>query len=137
MADLVKYLPPFVTVEKDKPQIIALCPRERIREAVEYMIKQNFRFVTMTGYDDGTNLVVLYHFAFHPGQNVPERGVIHLKVVVSKEDPKIPTVSDILPPAFLYEREIWEFLGVIFEGHPRLEHLFLTEDYPKYPLRKS
>jgi len=136
MSSLLKYLPPYVTVEKDKPQLFVVCPREKIRELAQELKEKKVKFITITGVDEGDKIAVIYHFALYPAVH-GERGVIHVKVYVPKSDPKVPTISDIFPPAFLYEREVWEFLGVEFEGHPRLEYLFLSPDYPKFPLRKS
>jgi len=51
----------------------------------------------------------------------------------------IPTITDIIPGALLYEREIHDLFGVKFEGHPNLEPLILPDDWPadNYPLRKN
>jgi len=137
MSSLAKYLPSYVTIEREKPQLFVVCPREKIRDLVRYFKELKLKFITMTGEDVGDKLVVIYHFAFYPSVH-SEKGTVNVKVYVPKDDPKVPSVSDILPPAFLYEREVWEMVGVVFEGHPRLEPLFLSSpDMPKFPLRKS
>ncbi len=136
MSEISQIIPPYVEIEKDKPQLFIKCPRERIRDLVQHFVKLQLRFNTMTGVDLKDKLCVIYHFSFYPiihGRS----GVINVKVEVPKDDPRIPTICDIIEPAFYYEREIWEFFGIVFEGHPRLEYLFLSPDYPKHPLRKS
>jgi NADH-quinone oxidoreductase subunit C len=48
-------------------------------------------------------------------------------------------VVSLLPGAVLYEREVHDLLGVVFDGHPSLERLILPDDWPEgvYPLRKD
>ncbi|RLG90884.1 hydrogenase large subunit, partial [Candidatus Bathyarchaeota archaeon] len=55
------------------------------------------------------------------------------------EKPVVPTITDIIPGAVLYEREVHDLLGVAFEGHPDLSPLVLPEEWPErvYPLRKE
>lgn len=56
---------------------------------------------------------------------------------VEPEKPSAPTISQIYTMAHWYEREIHEFFGVFFEGHPNLTYLFLHSDIDCYPLRKK
>ncbi|MHB9099557.1 MAG: NADH-quinone oxidoreductase subunit D-related protein, partial [Syntrophales bacterium] len=60
---------------------------------------------------------------------------VTLKVDPSK--PVAPTISTVFDCAFWYEREIREFYGVTFEGHPNMTYLFLHEGIDHYPLRKG
>ncbi len=137
MSSLRKYLPDYVNIEKERPSLFVSCPREKIRELAMHFKQLKLKFITMTGEDLGDKLAVIYHFALYPSIH-GERGTINVKVYVPKDDPKVPTISDLYVPALLYEREVWEMVGIVFEGHPRLEPLFLSSpDMPKFPLRKS
>lgn len=51
--------------------------------------------------------------------------------------PQIPTVSDIWKIAEIYEREIYDFYGIEFTGHPDMRRLFLRNDWVGFPLRKD
>ena len=51
--------------------------------------------------------------------------------------PVAPTLSGIFDCAYWYEREIREFYGVLFDGHPNMTYLFLHEGIDFYPLRKD
>ena len=51
--------------------------------------------------------------------------------------PVAPTISGIFDCAHWYEREIREFFGVVFDGHPNLTYLFLHEGIDHYPLRRE
>ena len=56
---------------------------------------------------------------------------------VPEGKPVAPTITDVIPGAVLYEREVHDLLGVEFEGHPDLSPLLLPDDWPRevHPLR--
>lgn len=54
-----------------------------------------------------------------------------------REKPQLPTVSDIWQIAELYEREVYDFYGIEFTGHPDMRRLFLRNDWVGHPLRKD
>jgi len=51
--------------------------------------------------------------------------------------PSVPTVSGIWPTANWQEREVYDLLGVEFEGHPDLRRILLADDWVGHPLRKD
>ena len=62
---------------------------------------------------------------------------VRLKVQCDAENPRVPTISHIWPGANWHERETWELMGIVFEGHPHLVKLLLPEPFEGYPLRKD
>ena len=60
-----------------------------------------------------------------------------VKVYVDREDPRIPSVMDIWPAADWHEREAFDLLGIVFDGHRDLRRILLPEDWDGYPLRKD
>ena len=88
---------------------------------------------TITGEDLGEEIGLIYHIAY---KNAIE---LSIKTKVPKKDPKITTIIDIYPPAGIYEREVHDLLGVVFDGNPDLSPLLLPDNWPKgvYPLRKD
>ncbi|MCL0101961.1 NADH-quinone oxidoreductase subunit C [Dehalococcoidia bacterium] len=60
------------------------------------------------------------------------------KVNAPKDDPVVPSVTEIWSGADWHEREGAELFGVVFAGHPDPRHLLLFEEFEgKYPLRKD
>jgi len=49
----------------------------------------------------------------------------------------IPSTYYIWHDADLLEREVYDFLGILFLGHPDMRRLFLRNDFVGYPLRKD
>ncbi|MFA6811924.1 MAG: NADH-quinone oxidoreductase subunit D [Bacteroidaceae bacterium] len=51
--------------------------------------------------------------------------------------PELPTVSDIWKIADFYEREVFDFYGIVFINHPDMRRLYLRNDWVGYPFRKD
>ena len=56
---------------------------------------------------------------------------------ISKDDPRIPSLVDVFGGANWHEREAHEMFGIVFEGHPKLDHLYLPDGFEGHPLRKT
>jgi NADH-quinone oxidoreductase subunit C/D len=50
---------------------------------------------------------------------------------------RLPSVCDIWDVAQVYEREVHDFFGIIFDGNPDMRRLFLRADWVGHPLRKD
>ncbi|PYL09522.1 MAG: NADH-quinone oxidoreductase subunit C [Verrucomicrobia bacterium] len=62
---------------------------------------------------------------------------LRLKLRVSEEIGAVDTVSDIWPTANWHEREIYDMMGIKFNGHPDLRRILMWDGYPFFPLRKE
>jgi NADH-quinone oxidoreductase subunit D len=106
---------------------------EHHRDAVSLLLEnvEDATLSTITGVDLGNEIEINYHMACE--------GAITLKNRLSKEKPITKTITDILPGANLYEREVYDLLGVVFDGHPNLERLLLPDNWPNgnFPLRRD
>ena len=87
---------------------------------------------TITGLDSGENLEALYHIT----DGGPE---VSFRIAVPRNNPHVPTVTDIIPGALLYERELQDMFGFVVDGIPDPRRYVLPEDWPQgvYPLRKD
>lgn len=92
------------------------------------------RFITATGFDNSKELEIYYHFSF---DNL--NYVLTIKATISYENPVIQSLSTLSDAALWIEREIHEFFGIDFIGHPDLTHLLLPEDWEEgnYPYRRE
>lgn len=62
---------------------------------------------------------------------------VALKAATSRDDAKLPTVEGIWKTANWMEREIYDLLGVHFDGHTDLRRIMMPEDWVGHPLRKD
>lgn len=62
---------------------------------------------------------------------------LRLKVRVSEDDAHVPTVSTVWNTANWHERETYDLVGVVFDGHPDLRRILLPSDFDGHALRKD
>jgi NADH-quinone oxidoreductase subunit C len=51
--------------------------------------------------------------------------------------PVVPSVVELFPTADFQEREVYDFFGIVFEGHPDLRRILMPEDYVGWPQRRD
>lgn len=63
---------------------------------------------------------------------------ISVKIIsANRQEPYLPTVTHLWKAADLLEREVYDFFGIKFIGHPDMRRLYLRSDFRGYPLRKD
>ena len=75
---------------------------------------------------------IVYHL-----YSMPHAVHLRLKLKLSEEVGALDTVSDIWPTADWHEREIYDMMGIKFNGHPVLRRILMWDGYPFFPLRKD
>lgn len=72
-------------------------------------------------------------------ENTESHERLSVKTLAKKVDQEwvIPSVVNIWKGANLLEREVFDFFGIKFLGHPDMRRLFLRTDFKGYPLRKD
>jgi NADH-quinone oxidoreductase subunit C len=53
------------------------------------------------------------------------------------EGDAVPTVIRVWPTADWHEREQFDLMGIMFDGHPNLQRILLDDDWEGHPLRKD
>jgi NADH-quinone oxidoreductase subunit C len=75
---------------------------------------------------------IVYHL-----YSMPHGTHLRLKLRVSEDLGSVDTVSDIWLTADWHEREIYDMMGIKFNGHPDLRRILMWDGYPFFPLRKD
>ncbi|MFA7043314.1 MAG: NADH-quinone oxidoreductase subunit C [Bacteroidales bacterium] len=117
----------YLTVTVKPEDLRTLAKMLRYDEGFDYLIQ-------LTGVDYGDSLGVVYLLAKSEDMAVC---IVIKTATADKENPTLPTVSDMWKAANWNEREVYDYFGVIFINHPDMRHLFLTERWKGYPLRKD
>ncbi len=80
----------------------------------------------------------LFSFPVTSAEEVPLlRHHFAVRVEVNRDDPHIPTVSHVWPTADWHEREAYDMMGIVFDGHPELTRILCPDDWIGFPLRKD
>jgi NADH-quinone oxidoreductase subunit C len=62
---------------------------------------------------------------------------LRVKVGLPPDDLRVDSLTPDFLAADWQEREVYDFYGVVFEGHPNLTRIIMPEDWEGYPLRKD
>ncbi len=116
---------PIIMVDVAKLFDIAQYMRDKNELNFDYL-------VDLVALDLGENLGAVYVFY---SMNLKHR--IALKVIVPKDNPKLPTLENLWRTADWLEREAWDLMGIEFEGHHNLIRILNPYDWEGHPLRKD
>lgn len=88
-------------------------------------------FVTAVDYNTYFELVYYLTSLQH------NHGLILKTRCTDRENPTVPSVVSLWNGANFQEREVYDLMGIKFEGHPNLKRIALWEGFPGHPLRKD
>ena len=118
---------PMITVDDAHWHELAKALRDNGDLAMDYL-------VTIAGFDHVDTLGCVYYF-MSTAHNT--NLAVTVNATGDREKPFIHSVADLWKVAGLYEREVYDFYGIIFIGNPDMRRLFLSIDWEGYPLRKD
>lgn len=78
------------------------------------------------------DFTVFYHLL-----SIDRNSDVMLKVALSANDLRLPTVTGIFPNANWYEREVLDMYGIHFDGHPLPKRMLMADNWQGHPLRKD
>ncbi len=89
--------------------------------------------ITIVGMDWVETLGCVYYL-----ESTSDHTRIAVKVTTTdREKPMLHSIADLWSIAGIYEREVYDFFGIIFIGNPDMRRLFLSIDWKGFPLRKD
>lgn len=89
--------------------------------------------VTIVGMDWVSSLGCIYYLT-----SSSTKEFVSVKVqTTDRDNPMIHSIADLYRIAGVYEREVYDFYGIIFINNPDMRRLFLNIDWVGYPLRKD
>jgi NADH:ubiquinone oxidoreductase subunit C len=83
-------------------------------------------------YGSGNHFEVVYHlFSWtHPAW-------LRVRARVDRSDPRLPTITGLWEGAMFHEREMYDMMGIVFEGNRDLRRIYMSPDYRSFPQRKD
>lgn len=117
---------PMITVDDARWHDLALALRDDEDCRMDYL-------VTIVGMDWTESLGCIYYL-----MSSVHNTLCSVKVTTTDRNrPMLHSVADVWGVGCLYEREVYDFFGIIFIGNPDMRRLFLNIDWVGYPLRKD
>jgi NADH-quinone oxidoreductase subunit C len=119
-------LQPWIRIAADRVREVAIFLRDEEAFQFDFMM-----CLSGVDYNDG-NLGAVYHLS-----SMKHRHKITLRVNCPKDHAHIQSVADVWGTANWHEREAYDLIGIIFDGHPDLRRILLPYDWEGHPLRKD
>ena len=116
---------PFCVIDPAAIVEVAIALRDDPETAMDCLSNES-------GVDYKDRIEVVYHLFSYQLRH----GAV-LKVRLPRENPVVHTLEGVWKSANWMEREIFDLLGVSFEGHSDLRRILMPEDWPGHPLRKD
>lgn len=99
-------------------------------------LRDDFGFdylVTIVGMDWVSSMGCVYYLT-----SSTTKEFVSVKVqTTDRDNPMIHSIADLYRIAGIYEREVYDFYGIIFINNPDMRRLFLNIDWKGFPLRKD
>jgi NADH/F420H2 dehydrogenase subunit C len=113
-----------------------LVPADRLIDACRFLrdgplLQFNF-LSSVTAIDYLDRFEVVYEL-----RSLSRRVDTSVRVAVGRENPVVPSVTGLWRTADFQEREVYDLMGIRFEGHPDLRRILLYAEFDGHPLRKD
>lgn len=119
------YFTPMLTIKSDMIAEVARFLKEDPRTRFDFLND-------LHGIDMKETMDVFYFL-----QSFTTGRFLALNVKVDRATPHVPSVTPVWPTADWQEREAYDLLGIIFDGHPQLKRILLPDEWEGHPLRKD
>jgi NADH-quinone oxidoreductase subunit C len=114
-----------------------LVPRELLRATAEFCRSNlEFNFLSDATSVDRFPAEPRFELNYHL-VSLAKKSKIRLRTRVSGADPVVDSLVPVWPGAGWLEREIFDLMGIRFNGHPDLRRILLPDDWEGYPLRRD
>ena len=78
-----------------------------------------------------------FEVVYHLSSLNYNRSLVIKARVYGRDNLVVPSIIDIYQGADFQEREVYDLMGIRFEGHPRMKRIMLWEGFEGHPLRKD
>ena len=112
----------------DVEQIVPICSHAKSQLGFDYLVD----ITSIDNYGEDPRFTLVYHLS-----GLGHGRALRVKAGVTEEKSEAPTVTGIWRTADWHEREIYDMMGIRFQGHPDLRRILMWEGYPYFPLRKD
>ena len=118
-------------------ELAARVTPESIRDVCAYLRDEPANDYKLLNAITAVDYVEYFEMVYHL-TSIERNATAVLKAkVYGRDTPEVPSVVSVWKGAELQEREVYDLMGVAFEGHPDLRRLLLWEGFEGHPLRRD
>lgn len=118
-----------VTVTVKKSDIIPVL--SFLKQSLQYNLLTDVTAVDYLGKKEDRFMMVYQLYS------IPVKDRLRIKAAVSEDDCRIQSATQVWQTANWLEREVYDLFGIVFENHPDLRRILMTDDWVGHPLRKD
>ncbi len=128
ISEPIEFRGEITVVVKDANRINEVCAFAKQSLGFDYLVD----ITSVDNYGEEPRWTVVYELFGYS-----HRCYLRVKTNVSESISSLPSVTGVWSTANWHEREIYDMMGIRFDGHPDLRRILMWEGYPYYPLRKD
>jgi NADH-quinone oxidoreductase subunit C len=131
---ITEHFPDSVILSDKNTVIVKSNAVYKVAEFLKNTAEYDFNYLAdLTSADYMDYFEIIYHLV-----SLDHNHSLTLKTrCYDRDNPVVPSVYNLWQTADYQEREIYDLMGIKFEGHPNMKRLFLWEEFPGHPLRRD
>jgi NADH-quinone oxidoreductase subunit C len=118
-----------VTVTVRKEEILTIL--SYLKHSLQYNLLTDVTAVDYQGRKEERFMLVYQLFS------IANKDRLRIKAPLAEADGSIQSATQVWATANWLEREVFDLFGIVFENHPDLRRILMTEDWVGHPLRKD
>lgn len=130
----------FVEAREWRGDLSVTIKKESVSEVCRFLHgdpEMNFDYIVHVSSVDYPEREERYEIVYE-FYSIRRKARIRIKARLSAENPSVNTVTDIWKGADFMEREVFDMMGIRFDGHPDLRRILLPDEFDEgFPLRKD
>ncbi len=114
---------------------LVIAPEKLLDLATYLRDQQGYDYLSMVTSVDWPQYFEVVYYLYGVAQ--PKDALILKVRLPDKANPSVPSLISVWPGADLQEREVYDMMGIRFDGHPNLRRILLWDGFEGWPLRKD
>ena len=151
---------PAATPASTPSSVLPEVPRllDRLVDQLAFPHRDTYKQMALAFRDAGFEMcsdLSAVDYLTHPGRALPDgvkaerfevvvnllslskRQRVRMRVQVPESEPSVDSIVEVYPGTDAMEREAYDLVGIIFNGHPDMTRILMPEDWEGHPLRKD
>lgn len=115
-------------IYSDPEYLYELCKELKQNELTQYNYLKSISAVDYIEY---------FELVCHLDSMIYNTSIVIKTKIYGRNNLSVKSLTSLWKGAELQEREIWDLMGIYFDGHPNMKRILLWEGFKGHPLRKD